>query len=132
MVYIRLTNEQYRQFLSKSIDYKQSKYHNKKVVYDGLKFDSQKEKRVYTMYKLMEQAGEIKDLQRQVEFILIEPFVLNGKKFRKTSYIADFVYYDNDMNCHVIDVKSKSTKTQVYLLKKKLMALKYGIEIEEV
>lgn len=129
---MRISEEQYRQFLSKSIDYKQNKYKNKKVVYDGIKFDSIKEKRVYTMYKLMEQAGEIKELQRQVEYLLIEPFVLNGKKYRKTSYIADFVYKDKEDKMHVIDVKSEVTKTQVYKLKKKLMAWKYEIEIEEI
>jgi len=127
---MRISEEQYRQFLSKSI--KQSKYKNKKVVYDGIKFDSIKEKRAYTMYKLMEKAGEIKDLQRQVEYLLIEPFVLNGKKYRKTSYIADFVYKDKEDKLHVIDVKSEATKTQVYKLKKKLMAWKYEIEIEEI
>ena len=129
---MRISQEQYKQFLSKSIDYKQSKYKNKKVVYDGIKFDSIKEQRVYTMYKLMEQAGEIKELQRQVEYLLIEPFILNRKKYRKTSYIADFVYKDKEDKLHVIDVKSEATKTQVYLLKKKLMAWKYGIEIEEI
>ena len=129
---MHISEEQYRQFLSKSIDYKQNKYKNKKVVYDGIKFDSIKEKRAYTMYKLMEQTGEIKELQRQVEYILLEPFVLNDKKYRKTSYICDFTYKDKEDKLHVIDVKSEATKTQVYKLKKKLMAWKYGIEIEEI
>lgn len=127
---MRISQEQYRQFLNNST--KQNKYHNKKVVYDGIKFDSIKEKRAYTMYKLMEQAGEIKDLERQVEYLLIEPFTLNGKKYRKTSYVCDFTYKDKEDKLHVIDVKSEATKTQVYKLKKKLMAWKYGIEIDEI
>jgi hypothetical protein len=129
---VRISEEQYRQFLNKSIDYKQSKYHNKKVVYDGIKFDSKKEGSYYLKLKLLEEKGIIKDLKRQVEWILIEPFVLNGKKYRKTSYICDFAYKDKENKLHVIDVKSEATKTQVYLLKKKLMACKHGIEIEEI
>ena len=129
---MRIDNNTYKKLLGNSIDVKQNKYKNKKVFYDGIKFDSIKEKAHYIKYKLMEQAGEIHNLERQVEFELIETFKLNDRTYRKTKYIADFTYYDKDNKLHVIDVKSKATKTKVYQLKKKLMAYKYGIEIEEV
>ena len=127
---MRIKQDVYKKLVSNSIDVKQNKYHNKKVEYDGIVFDSQKEKAWYIKYKLMEKAGEIWDLQRQIKFPLIETFKLNGKTYRTTYYIADFVYLDNDGKTHVIDVKG--FKTREYLLKKKLMAWKYGIEIEEV
>ena len=127
---MQLSKETYNKLINNSIDVKQSKYHNKKVYYDGHWFDSQKEKSWYIKYKLMEQAGEIKDLKMQVSFTLIETFKLQDKTYRKTIYKADFTYYDKQAKYHVIDVKGM--KTDIYKLKKKLMAWKYGIEIEEV
>ena len=129
---MKLSQETINKLLNNSIDVKQNKYKNKKVFYDGHWFDSQKEKAWYIKFKLMEKADEIFDLELQKEFVLIETFKLGDKTYRKTKYIADFTYLDKYGNLHVIDVKSPATKTKVYQLKKKLMAWKYGIEIEEV
>ena len=92
---MRISQEQYRQFLSKSIDYKQSKYNNKKVVYDGIKFDSKKEGAYYLKLKVLEEKGIIKDLQRQVKFELLPTFKFNGETIRGISYYADFTYYQD-------------------------------------
>ena len=40
-----------------------SKYHAQPVEIDGVRFDSQKEARRYSELRLLERAGEIKDLQ---------------------------------------------------------------------
>lgn len=127
---MKLSKETYNKLINNSINVKQSKYHNKKCVYKGIKFDSQKEMGYYIKLELLENSGVIHDLKRQVEFELIETFRLNDKTYRKTKYIADFTYYDKDNKYHVVD--TKGFKTKEYLLKKKLMAWKYGIEIEEV
>ena len=127
---VRVNRETYERFIGHSIDYKQSKYHNKKVEYNGMKFDSRKEYAYYTKLKLLEQVGEISALKRQVPFLLLETVKLNDKTYRQTKYIADITYLDKNGKLHVIDVKG--VKTQVYQLKKKLMAWKYGIEIEEI
>ena len=129
---MKISKETYNKLLNNSITTKQNKYKNKKVEYDGIKFDSQKEKSYYIKYKLMEKSGEIYDLRRQVPFELLQTFRLGDKTYRKTKYIADFKFYYKSGKFHVIDVKSKATRTQVYQLKKKLMAWKYGLEIEEV
>ena len=129
---MKISKETYNKLLNNSITTKQNKYKNKKVEYDGIKFDSQKEKSYYIKYKLMEKSGEIYDLRRQVPFELLQTFRLGDKTYRKTKYIADFTFYYKSGKFHVIDVKSKATRTQVYQLKKKLMAWKYGLEIEEV
>lgn len=110
--------------------FKENKYKNKKCEYKGMKFDSIKEMRYYAKLELLQKAGEITDLKRQVEFVLIETFKLEDKTYRKTKYIADFTYKDKNGKYHVVD--TKGIRTDVYLLKKKLMAWKYGIEIEEV
>ena len=111
-----------------------SKYLNKKTDYDGIVFDSKKELKKWLDYKDLEEKGEIKDLKRQVEYVLIEKFKLNGKTYRKTSYLADFTYVSTkDGKLHVVDVKSPYTrKNPVYRLKKKLMAYLFQIEVEEV
>ena len=127
-----LQKDVYEKLVGKSIDIKTNKYKNKKRFVGSELFDSQKEYYTFIKLQLMEKAGEIHELRRQEKFVLIEPFTLGNKKYRETSYISDFTYRDKEDKLHVIDVKSEITKTQVYKLKKKLMAYKYGIEIEEV
>lgn len=128
---MRLTESQYKRLLSKSIDYKQSKYKNKKATCDGIEFDSQKERNYYLKLKTMEELGLIKDLELQKEYILQDKFVLNGKTRRKITYKADFSYITTeDDKLHVVDVKG--FKTEVYKLKKKLFEYKYKVELEEV
>ena len=107
-----------------------NKYHNKKTVIDGIKFDSKKESQYYLKLKMLEKAGKIRDLRLQVPFVVLETFKVGDRTYRKTKYICDFTYYDDKDKLHVIDVKGFHTNE--YQLKKKLMAWKYGIEIEEV
>ena len=110
-----------------------NKYHNKKIIIDGIKFDSKKEGNYYLKLKMLEKAGKIRDLKLHVPFVLIEAFKLNNKTYRKMQYICDFTYYDDKDKLHVVDVKSEATrKDKTYQLKKKLLAWKYGLEIEEV
>ena len=110
-----------------------NKYRNKKVIYDGFQFDSQKECERYKQLKLLERAGCIKELELQKVFELQPAFSLNKKKIQSIKYICDFYYYDNNKQKYIVeDVKSVATKTQVYLLKKKMMQYKYKIEINEV
>lgn len=114
------------------INYPYNKYHNKKIVLDGIKFDSIKEKNRYIELKLLEKAGEIKDLELQKEFILQDSFKLNNKTYRKITYKADFTYITaKDNKLHIEDVKgSKNTITDVFKIKYKMLAYKYGTEIE--
>lgn len=119
------------------------KYYAKKVTRDGMTFDSVKEYKRYCELRLLEKAGAISNLQRQVEFELIpaqrEPDrvgVRGGKIKGKTiehavKYIADFVYTE-DGQVVVEDVKSPATKTPEYVLKRKLMLWAKGIKIKEV
>ena len=106
------------------------KYGNKKTTFAGITFDSKKEAERYIVLKAMENLGAIKDLRRQVPFVLIEgKRWSNGKKHRDTVYKADFVYTLDDETV-VEDVKG--FRTDVYKLKRELMKDKYDIEISEV
>lgn len=127
---MRLSEEQYKNIVTKK-SAKPSKYKNKKVIYNGVKFDSAKERNYYLKLCLMQDAGLIRNLELQKKFVLQSSFKLNNRIRQKITYIADFYYFDikND-KWVVVDVKG--FKTEVYKLKKKLFEYKYGIEIEEV
>ncbi len=108
------------------------KYRNQPTIVDGIKFDSRAESARYLLLRVLERAGQIRDLELQPEFILQEGFRKNGKAIRAIKYVADFRYYDNAKQKEVIeDVKGK--KTSVYQLKKKLFEKRYPeLEITEV
>lgn len=106
-----------------------SKYKNKKVEYKGMLFDSKKELSQYLILEDMQNKGQIKNLKRQIPFVLVPSFNLGKKRYREMKYIADFVYEENGKQI-VEDVKG--IRTDVYKLKKKLMAYIYEIEIKEV
>lgn len=107
-----------------------TKYHNKKVTLDGIKFDSKREANRYRELQLMEQAGVIQNLRKQVKFELIPSQRVNGRCVeRKCSYKADFVY-DEDGKTIVEDVKGY--RTDDYRIKRKLMLWVHGIQIREV
>ena len=118
-----------------------SKYHSRKITKDGQTFDSLKEYRRFCELSLLEKAGAITDLQRQVKYMLIpaqyEEIKGRGTKCklveRECSYIADFVYQEEG-NTVVEDVKGykKGGAYSIFSIKRKLMLLLYGIRIKEV
>lgn len=100
-----------------------NKYHNKKTVVDGIKFDSAKEANRYKVLKYMEEQGEIAELHLQPKYVLQEGFTnATWGKQRPIIYKADFEYRKDDKTI-VEDVKGM--KTQVYKIKKKMFLLKY-------
>lgn len=103
-----------------------SKYGAKKVTDpDGNVFDSQREYNRWCELRLLERAGRLSGLRRQVSYELIP----KQKGERACSYVADFVYCDPDGNTVVEDCKGY--KTEAYKIKKKLMLWIHGIRIME-
>ena len=112
-----------------------SKYHNKKVIYKGIKFDSKKERDKYIELNQLEKAGIIKELELQPKFLLLDTIHYKGKTYPKTYYKADFKYFDNEKGKYIVeDVKSPITaKDKVYRLKIKMLLAKYpDIDFVEV
>lgn len=99
-----------------------SKYGNRRTTIDGITFDSAKEALRWQELRLLEAAGEIRNLARQARYRL----EVNGAKV--CDYVADFTYDEGDTFV-VEDVKGR--RTPVYSLKKKLMKAIHGIEIRE-
>lgn len=114
---------------------KPSKYRNVKVTIDGQRFDSKREADYWLLLKERERRGEIDSLCRQVEFALCAPDRTNQddqhrRNMLVSSYIADYQFYDQTGNRHVVDAKGK--RTAMYQLKKKWLELQDGVIIEEV
>lgn len=122
------------------------KYHNSKVkTSEGLVFDSRKEYKRYCELQVMEAAGIITDLQRQVKYMLIpaqrEPDTIGkrggihkGKVIEnEIAYIADFVYQSKG-EIIVEDVKGYKGggAYQVFTIKRKLMLWIHHIKIKEI
>ena len=106
-----------------------AKYHNRKVTRDGETFDSVKEYRRFCELRLLERAGAVTDLRRQVKFELIPAQRIDGKVVeRACGYVADFVYMENGRQ--VVE-DTKGMRTQEYRLKRKLMLWVHGIRIRE-
>lgn len=126
---MKISTETYKRLLNNSINAKQSKYKNKKIVYNGIKFDSKKEYAYYIKLKLLEDSNKIQDLKRQVKYELQPSYKFKDKTIRAINYIADFEYIQDGVK-HIVD--TKGFRTEVYKLKKKIFEYKYNIEIEEV
>ena len=126
-----------------------SKYGSRKITRDGMTFDSLKEYRRYYELCLLEKAGIITNLKKQVEFELIPAqfeTVPTGEIYKRGSqkgmpkmkqvciensikYIADFVYQENGKT--VVE-DAKGFRTEKYIIKRKLMLYVHGIRIKEV
>lgn len=107
------------------------KYGNKKTEVDGITFDSVKEAKRWQELKLLERAGEIQGLDRQVPFLLLpSQRDQNGRVIeREVKYVADFVYKENGQT---IVEDTKGFKTKEYIIKRKILLYKFGIRIKEV
>jgi hypothetical protein len=122
-----------------------SKYHSKKVTVDGITFDSKREANRYRELLLLERAGAISHLKRQVRFPLLPAVYEEYERYSKVSgkrltngrrcieravfYVADFCY-TQDGKPIVEDVKGHRTKE--YILKRKMMRFFHGIEVKEI
>ena len=108
-----------------------NKYHAKKINISGEEFDSTKEFNTYCELRILEKAGKISQLRRQVKFVLIPAqYDKDGKCIeRECAYIADFTYYDGNGRYVVED--SKGYRTKEYIIKRKLMLSVHGIRIKE-
>ncbi len=105
---------------------RRNKYANELTTIDGVRFDSRREARRWLELKLLEGAGLISDLRRQVRFDLVV------NELPVCAYLADFVYHERGETV-VEDVKSVATKRlPVYRLKKKLLKALTGLDIREV
>lgn len=106
-----------------------SKHRNKIVMVDGIKFHSQREAARWQELKLLEAAGKITELRRQVPFVLMASVILDGRKKPDWRYFADFAYLMGGVLI-VEDCKNEFLrKDGVFRAKRHALKLFHGIEI---
>lgn len=115
-----------------------SKYFAKKCEYNGIKFDSKRERDRYIELLEMQNNCIINSLEVHPKYLLMESFKTvdriknRAKTEREINYIPDFRYIQ-DHRIIVEDVKSKWTRTAEYMIKRKLFLKKYpDIEFYEI
>jgi hypothetical protein len=121
-----------------------NKYRNRKVrTSDCIVHASQLEADRWIELKLLERAGKITNLKRQVKYVLIPaqyeaPVVVKNRKLKKGKllerecyYKADFEYQDKETGEFIVE-DAKGVRTKDYIIKRKLMLSVYGIRIKEV
>ena len=107
---------------------RRNKYHAKRLTVDGERFDSYAEYQRWEDLKLLEKAGEIRGLERQVRIPLkcgADPIKIRSARYpngRAVVYIADFAYFEG--NARVFEDK-KGMDTRVSRLKRAIVEAMY-------
>lgn len=117
-----------------------SKYKNRKIEQDGVKFDSAKEAKRWKTLIQMQELGIISNLRRQQAFYLSEQGKRNpidGKAIIPIKYVADFCYVDTETGKTVVeDVKGyrdpSDSAYRIFRIKQKLMYDRFGIWVNEI
>ena len=98
---------------------KPNKYNARKTTVYGIPFDSKREAEYYLLLREKKRLGEIKSIDLQPTYTLLEGFRDNtGKAQKPITYTADFLVEYDDGRREVIEVKGMRTRD--YLLRKKL------------
>lgn len=103
---------------------RETKYHNQHVQVDGYRFDSQAEAERYAELRLLESAGQIKDLRVHPRFCIVD----KDEHGAAMAYEADFEYVTlPDIVRIVEDVKSEATaRIPLFRLKWRLVQARYS------
>jgi hypothetical protein len=109
------------------------KYRNKKTVVDGVTFDSKREAARWSELLLLQRAGQISNLQRQVPIVLAAGVKFEGEARAKPALrlIVDFSYTEAGRDV-LEDVKSPATITTAFQIKRHLLKALHGREVRLV
>ena len=117
---LRLSEKELKKILKNNSDIKvnkkQNKYHNEKMIVDGIRYDSKKEYQRHKELILLEKANKIKNLRfhdKQDTVIL--------QKDPLITYIPDFCYEEDGI---LIIEDLKGFQTKEFKLKKKMLISK--------
>lgn len=105
------------------------KYRNRRTVIGDQRYRSQREAARHQELLLLQRAGHVCDIRREVAFVLAPRVRFTGQ--RQTPplrYVADFTYTENGRQ--VVE-DAKGVRTQVYKIKRHLMLAVHGIEVRE-
>lgn len=94
------------------------KYKNKKIIIDGIKFDSQDEAAYYLDLKEMKERGEVVKFILQPKLTLIPSYKKYGRTIAAITYTPDFLVIYPDGKEVYVDVKGFATDASI--LRKKI------------
>lgn len=112
-------------------DAKPRKYQERKTEIDGIMFDSGDEARRYVQLKMLEAAGEIKDIEIQPKWVLQPSFKRGKRTTRAITYRADFRYTEVATGEVVVE-DVKGMETEVFRIKAKMLLYVHDIEVKRV
>ena len=104
-----------------------SKYNNKKVEVNGIKFPSQLEASYYEYLLEQQKQGIVKSFDMQVPFILLDGYEIGERKVQPIKLVLDFVVEYADGRVEYQDTKGMCKP--VDLIKKKLFESRYSKEL---
>jgi hypothetical protein len=107
---------------------RKAKYRNHRFRNSEGWWHSDKEYARWGDLKLLQAAGQIHSLRRQVRYEIVPSVRLAGRKRPPVRYLADFVYVE--MGKEIVE-DSKGFRNPVYMLKRHLMKAVHGIDIKE-
>ena len=108
------------------------KYSAVATVVDGIRFASKAEARRYQELRLLERAGEIKELELQPKYPLHAPVKGRTNVFERVGeYRADFRYREGPQGLLVIE-DVKGVRTDMFRWKKKHFEIQYGLSLTEI
>lgn len=104
------------------------KYGNRKTVVDGITFDSLREAARWGELRMLERAGHISQLKRQVIYELAPSVKFSGTRRAKPAlrYIVDFTYREGDA---LIAEDVKGMQTKEFQIKRHLMLALLGVDV---
>ena len=108
-----------------------SKYGALKTNVSGIVFDSKAEARRYGELVILQRAGYIGKLERQVVYVLAPAVVIGGRKKPALRYKADFQYVDNKA-FKLVTEDVKGVITPLFRVKQHLMKSVHGIEVQVI
>ena len=110
---------------------KSQKYSAQRITVDGITFDSKREAKRWTELKLLEQAGEIIELRRQVVVPLEgRDGPLLARKGRQMRITVDFGYVEVATGLTIYE-DAKGMPTRDYEVRRAVAAAQ-GVEVREV
>ena len=112
---------------------KPAKYRNRKVVVDGITFDSRREASRWIYLRGLQDAGEISELTRQRSYEIAPGVRLNGDKRARPAVrcVVDFDYYHKRRKERVVE-DVKGFDTPMSRLKRHLLKAIHGIDVKVI
>lgn len=110
-----------------------SKYKNKQVEVDEIIFDSALESKYFLHLKQLQEQGVVKSFEMQKTYLLLEGYLIEGKKRQSIKFTPDFIVHYADETTRVIDVKgSEMAISRDFPLRKKMFECRYQIPLDVI